>query len=152
LIGLPAQLDIRTDGGHGLASREVAEVLNEQALAADAILYGPTSRDERIGRDLVARYVVPGARPADVLAQQPPRTGGRLLAGECADVQFCVGDAVRVWLLRADVNPSPLAGLPAAKDGLLRVRYELERTWLFRGASLSLFTLAPAELDRPAPR
>jgi hypothetical protein len=67
-------------------------------------------------------------------------------------VAACVGDAPRVWLLRADQRATPLDGLPAAKDGLLRVRYEQERTWTFDGASLTLFTLLPAELDRPAPR
>jgi mannosyltransferase len=152
LVGLPTQLDIRTDAGHGLAAHQVAEVLNEQADAGDAIVYGPTNRDERIGRDLVARYVAAAARPDDVLAQRPPRTDGRLLADECVDVAACVGDAPRVWLLRADQRATPLDGLPAAKDGLLRVRYEQERTWTFDGASLTLFTLLPAELDRPAPR
>lgn len=150
IVGLSTQLDIRADDGHGLAARQVAGVLNTQLQPGDAILYGPTSRDEQVGRDLVARYVV--ADPADVLAENQPRTGGRLLAEECVDVDFCLGDAPRVWLFRADVNVDPLDGLPAAKDGALRVRYQLARTWTFRGASLSLFTLAPAELDRPAPR
>ncbi|MGH3679515.1 MAG: glycosyltransferase family 39 protein [Natronosporangium sp.] len=152
LVGLPVQLDLRTEAGHGLAAREVAAVLAGQVQTGDAIVYGPGVRDERVGRDLVARYVPAGARPEDVLALDPPRTGRRLLARECVDVAACVGDAPRVWLLRADQPTSPLDGLPAAKDGLLRVRYELVRTWPVRGASLSLFTLAPGELDRPAPR
>jgi mannosyltransferase len=152
LLGLPTQLDVRTDAGHGLAAREVGEVLNAQAETGDAIIYGPTDRDEQVGRDVVARYVADAARPADVLAQHPPRTDGRLLVDECVDVESCVADAPRVWLLRADQSTSPLDRLPAAKDGLLRVRYEQARTWTFEGASLTLFTLLPAELDRPAPR
>lgn len=151
-LAVPVHLDIRTDDGHGLAARQVAAVLTERGEPGDAILFGPTRLDERTGRDLVERYVPEQARPADVLAEAPPRAGGQLLAPECVEVDRCVGDAPRVWLLRAGVSDDPLAGLPAAKDGLLRVRYELERTWTFQGATLALFALLPAELDRPAPR
>jgi mannosyltransferase len=152
LVGLPAQLDIRADDGHGLGARDLGEVLTAQFQPGDAILFGPTRRDEQIGRDLLARYVAAGARPNDALAESTPRTGGRLYAQECVDVDFCLGDAPRVWLFRADQQPNLLDGLPAAKDGVLRVRYQLTRTWTFRGASLALFTLAPADLDQPAPR
>lgn len=151
LIGIPTQLDIRADDGHGLAARDVARILNTEATVGDAIIYGPTPVDGRIGRDLVARYVTEEARPADALAEQPPRVGGQLLAQECVDVNLCLADAPRVWLFRTSASTSPLDGMPAAKDGVLRVRYTLERTWTFRGASLSLFSLNP-ELDRPAPR
>jgi mannosyltransferase len=152
LVGLPTQLDIRADDGHGLAARDLGEVITEQFQPGDAIVFGPTRRDEQIGRDLLTRYVVDAARPVDALAQTPPRTQGRMYAQECVDVDFCLGDAPRVWLFRADQHANPLDGLPAAKDGALRVRYQLARTWSFRGAGLFLFTLAPADLDRPAPR
>jgi mannosyltransferase len=152
VIGLPVQLDLRSTDGHGNATRDAAEVLNEQVQEGDAIIYGPSPADQRIGRDLVARYVRDAYRPDDVLAAPESRVGGGLAVEECVDVDFCVGDAPRVWLFRGDGSEDPLEDLPAAKDGTLRVRYELTRSWVFRGASLFLFSLAPVELDRPAPR
>lgn len=151
VIGIPTQLDIRADDGHDLAARDVARILNAEAAVGDAIVYGPTPLDGRIGRDLVARYVTAEAQPWDALVEHPQRVDGRLLAQECADVNLCLADAPRVWLFRAGPSADPLEGMPAPKDGVLRVRYTLERTWNLRGASLSLFSLIP-ELDRPAPQ
>ena len=151
VIGLPAQLDIRAGDGHGLAARDVARILNTEVAVGDAIIYGPGPLDGRVGRDLVARYVTAEAQPWDALVEHPQRVDGRLLAQECADVNLCLADAPRVWLFRAGPSADPLEGMPAPKDGVLRVRYTLERTWNLRGASLSLFSLIP-ELDRPAPQ
>lgn len=151
VVGIPTQLDLRAGDGHGFAARDVARILNTETVAGDAIIFGPTPVDGRVGRDLVARYVNEERRPWDALVEQPPRTAGQLLAEECVDVNLCLADAPRVWLFRASQSVSPLDGMPAAKDGVIRVRYTLERTWNFRGVSLSLYSLIP-ELDRPDPQ
>ncbi|QSB12796.1 glycosyltransferase family 39 protein [Natronosporangium hydrolyticum] len=149
-VGVPAQLAIRAADGHGLGGREVADVLHRHGEPDDAIIFGPDRADERVGRDLLTWYVLDPARPADVLALNPPRSGGELLAQECREVAECAAAAPRVWLLRLDTEPDPLTNLPAAKADLLRLQYDHTRSWAFEGASLALFTLAADEPDDEA--
>lgn len=152
-LALPAHAQLRHTDGHGLASREAGAVLTAMVLPGDAIVFGPGLADQRVGRDLVARYVPADRRPRDVLLYAPPRTGGRIDAVECTDVTGCLARAPRVWLLRLDRPPgasvddlsATLDGFPAVKDGPLRVHYRIAQVWPLTGLTLTLLTLMPTE-------
>ncbi|SBT43652.1 hypothetical protein [Micromonospora narathiwatensis] len=148
VLAVPQQVEIRQPDGHGLAGAEFAAVLTENVKPGDVIVFGPADRDGQIGRDLLARYVRPDARPKDVLAVRAPRTDGALFAEECPDVAKCLGVAPRVWLLRAGATDEPLEGMPATKDGPLRTAYAAERTWQPAGLTLTLFALVPTTARR----
>jgi mannosyltransferase len=150
--GLPAQHDMRTSDGHGEATWRLGAALTVNAQTGDAVVYGAGDAEALAGRDIVARYVHPARRPADLLAIGAPRADGRLHPAECADVAKCMGAAPRVWLIRMGAPDSPLDGFPAAKDGHLRTNYTIERTWRFDGLTMSLLIYKPAGPDRPAPK
>ncbi len=152
LAGFGTQTEIRRLDGHGQAIRQLANTLAAQMATGDAIIYGPGDLDGLAGRDIVARYVPVEKRPHDLLVTRPPRSGGHLFASECAAVATCVADTPRIWMFRLDTPAAPLDGFPAAKDGLLRVRYGVEQTWSFNGATLYLFVAKPAGPDNPAPK
>lgn len=144
LLGLPTQLGLRGTDGHGRDSAKLAAVLATQTQPGDAVVYGPTDEAGQVGRDLLTRYLPADRRPKDALATRAPRTDGNLLAAECADVARCLANAPRVWLLRTDRPTGPLDGLPAPKDGPLRTRYTVDRSWSFTGLTLTRLVLKPA--------
>ncbi|MFF5229324.1 glycosyltransferase family 39 protein [Dactylosporangium sp. NPDC000521] len=144
LAGLPEQIAIRQQDGHGQASHELANVLFTQGKPGDAIVYGPVAGDGQAGRDIVERYLSQAHRPKDVLMKTVARDNGTLRTTECPDVDACLGAAPRVWLVRVGTLDSPLTGLEAGKDGALRVRYTLTQSWNLTGVTLALFTLKPA--------
>ncbi|MDR7273468.1 glycosyltransferase family 39 protein [Catenuloplanes atrovinosus] len=145
---VPSQIAVRQRDGHGLASAELGAIITGQALRGDVAVYGPGPKSGAVGRDVVARYVPADIRPADVLALTPPRTDGRIVVDECADVARCLDGALRVWLIRTDRPESPLTGLPAAKANPLGDLYDVDRTWYLSGLMLVRFTLKPTGPDQ----
>lgn len=140
-IAVPAHLDIRSDDGHGLASRELATTIADNLRPGDGVVYGMTDDGGNwVGRDTIAHYAPPGGRPADVLMKQAPRTNGQLAALECADVAECLGDTPRLWIVRQGYHEDPLTGLDGTKESVIRERYQVGQIWRQRG-----FTLALAE-------
>jgi mannosyltransferase len=144
-VALPAQLDIRRPDGHGQASHQVADLLYTQGKPGDAIIYGPSSGDGPAGRDIVDRYLSAAHRPKDILALAAPRSSTTRQVPECLDVDACLVQTERIWLLRVGSYDSPLTGLEAGKDGALRVRYAVTQTWTLAGVSLTLYTLLPVK-------
>jgi mannosyltransferase len=138
-LGLPAQLQQRTPGGHGQATRQIAEVLRAQEQPGDAIVYAD---DEPGGswtlRDAVARYVPADVLPHDALAVTSPRHAGKLLATECPDPQLCLNDAERVWVVRLGTLDDPLTGVGTDKEDLLRQDYQVTRIWYPAGITMAL--------------
>jgi mannosyltransferase len=138
-LGLPAQLQQRTPGGHGQATGQIAEVLRAQEQPGDAIVYAD---DEPGGswtlRDAVARYVPADVLPHDALAITPPRHAGQLLATECPDPQLCLNDAERVWVVRLGTLDDPLAEVGPDKEDLLRQDYQVTRIWYPDGITMAL--------------
>ena len=139
-IGVPAQLAMRTAGGHEQqATRQLAGVIAAQARPGDAVVYAD---DEPTGgwtaRDTIAHYLPAVLRPRDVLATNPPRHAGLLLATECPDVPRCLGDADRVWVVRIGVLDDPLVNIGPAKDAVLRDHYRVEAVWYPAGLTLAL--------------
>jgi mannosyltransferase len=141
-LGVPMHLDVRRPDGHGFASGEAGRLISAQAATGDVLVFGATLAEARLGRDVVARYVPAGRRPRDVLAVRPSRAGGQPDAQECTDVAACLAGAPRVWLIRAGAPGSPLDGMPAAKDGALRVSYRATGVWRLRGLTVYLLTRA----------
>lgn len=141
LLGLSTQLAVRGSDGHDQATRALASVLASHDQPGDAIVYGPDNASAQTARDLVARYVPAGHRPADALATAAPRTGGHPYALETGDtgVAKALDAAARIWVIRADGDTNPLDGMSAGKDGELRVDYHVANAWTFPGLTLTLF-------------
>lgn len=147
LLGLPLQVSIRQADGHDQGTRSLAGVLASHVQTGDAAIYGPTDAEALTARDIVAHYVPPGHRPADLLATTAPRTDGHLYPIECPAVAKCLGTAARVWVIRVDGAIDPLQGMSAAKDGALRVGYAVAEQWTFPGLSLTLFVRDAAKTN-----
>jgi mannosyltransferase len=145
LLGVTTQLAIRMPGGHEhQATRQLAAVIASETRPGDGIVYAD---DEPIGswtlRDSIAHYTPPSARPRDVLATHPPRTGGQLLATECEHVGPCLAGTTRLWVVRIGQLPDPLAGIGPAKEAVLRDQFELTRVWYPSGLTVALLERKP---------
>jgi mannosyltransferase len=146
VLGVPVQLDVRSSGGHGLATKDLAAVLEARAQPGDAIVFGSfAGGDQRTSRDAVMRYVPAARRPADPLMRRPPRTGGRLGAQECLDrdLPTCFGRPQRVWVLRKGTFANPLEGIGEAKEQLLKDGYVISGSWRLTGFALALLVHKP---------
>ncbi len=146
LLAVPTQLDIRTVGGHTVATRDIADVLRVNSAPGDVIVFGPFANgDQRISRDAVLRYVEERVRPADKLMAQPPRTGGRLSAQECPDVEIpaCFGRPERVWVVRKGKFTDVLQDIGPAKEQLLKRTYVAQKTWPLKGFTMALYVRKP---------
>ncbi|WP_018351052.1 glycosyltransferase family 39 protein [Longispora albida] len=141
-IGMYPSVSYRAPDGHEHDTRGAAAVIAAHSRPGDAIAYAlnePVVPWE--ARDLVARYV-PGARqPRDAFALTPQRTAGNFLATECppADLSGCLGGAPRLWIIRYESHPDPLAGIGTEKEALLRSQYTLEQLWTPRSFTVALY-------------
>jgi mannosyltransferase len=141
-LGSSAHRTFRSPAGHGLAAAELTDTIARQVQAEDAIVFGGTDAEALLGRDLVARYLAPSRRPADLMLVSGPRQRGRLYPAECPDPAQCLAPAQRIWVVRSGASSDPLEGFSPAKDGYLRINFEVGRRWQFDG--LTLFLLLPA--------
>ncbi|MGE5155901.1 MAG: glycosyltransferase family 39 protein, partial [Betaproteobacteria bacterium] len=121
VLTVPAQVQMRGVGGHDQATRQLVDIIAARQQPGDAVAY---ASDEPIGawtaRDAVDHYLAPGRRPRDVLATNPPRHAGLLLATECDQVQPCLAGVQRLWVVRATAVADPLAGMGPGKENVLR--------------------------------
>ncbi|MGE5827815.1 MAG: glycosyltransferase family 39 protein [Micromonosporaceae bacterium] len=144
VVAVPAQLQMRTPGGHEQATRQLAGVIAAASRPGDGVIYAD---DEPIGgwtmRDTIAHYLTPSQRPADVLATHPPRTAGLLLATECSDVVACVAGRPRLWVVRIGTLADPLAGIGVTKHDLLSREYTVDRVWYPRGLTIAVLERSP---------
>src|SRR5690606_16767162 len=126
MLAFPTHAELRRSDGHGQDTKALAATLAAQATPADGVLFGPGAGAESIvGRDLVAHYVPPTHRPADVLAQRPPRTDGSIMPAECPDVAACLSGVERLWIVRTVSTDDPLAGLTADTRDVVGELYEI---------------------------
>jgi mannosyltransferase len=140
-VGLPAQLDVRSAGGHGQNSRDAANVISHDMRPGDAIVYGPSSSGEGwVGRYIVARYISPDRRPADLLSTDPRGVAGNFAPTECVLVSACLTNPHRIWLLRIGHFPDPTYGLGADKARILDSAYKVQSIWFPTGLTVALFT------------
>jgi len=144
-LALPAQVAMRGTAGHGQDTRGAALIVGQGVQTGDGIIYAD---EESVGswtaRDAIAHYLPAAYRPQDVLATQPPRTGGHLLAVECPDVAACLNGHERLWLVRATTLDDPLANVGSSKEDILRAGYDVVQVWQFAGMTVAL-------LQRTAP-
>jgi mannosyltransferase len=139
VVGLPAQIDARNTSGHGQASSALAATLAANEQPGDGIVYAQNDPGGGwVGRDIVAHYVPAGSQPRDVLLTRAQRSGGHLLAGECADVSACVDGTTRLWVIRNGRTADPIAGLGFDRERILRDEYAVNRVWNFAGLTLAL--------------
>ncbi|NUT31986.1 MAG: hypothetical protein HOV79_02820, partial [Hamadaea sp.] len=143
MLGLPMQAQVRSTGGHEQATGDAAAIVAANTRPGDAVVYAD---DEPVGawtlRDAIAHYVPPDRRPSDILATNPPRHDGLLLATECAEVARCLTPAKRIWVIRVGTLPDPLTGIGAKKDEALRKRFRTKQVWYPEGLTVAL--LEPA--------
>ncbi|GAA1611130.1 glycosyltransferase family 39 protein [Actinoplanes couchii] len=129
VLGYPAQLDIREPDGHGQDSARVANLIGPRYRPGDVVVFPDTHVSiPWAARDLYDLYV-PEPRPKDVLAVTPQRTGGRMLATECPDVAACLGAPPRIWIVRVDNTPDPLADMAPAKRAAIKDDYRVRDRW-----------------------
>jgi len=144
LLAGPAYLQMRGPGGHSQDTRELAQIIGQGVRVGDGVVYAD---DESVGswtaRDAIAHYLPAQYRPKDLLALHPPRTGGVLLATECSDVEACLNDTQRIWVVRAANLDDPLIGIGSSKEDLLRSRYRVDQVWHPTGLTLALLELNP---------
>jgi mannosyltransferase len=144
-IGVSAQVTVRKPDGHLQATREAAALISTQMRPGDAIVYssqdsGATvyGTSDRVGRDLVARYIPADRRPADVLQVVPQRTAGRVAAVECTDAPRCLRNRPRIWVQRLGHQSDPLHNLGGTKGAVLGSRYYVSRVWYPTGLTVAL--------------
>ncbi|WP_196279156.1 glycosyltransferase family 39 protein [Catellatospora vulcania] len=143
-VGMSAQVGMRTESGHGQNPRSVAAYLESHADLSDGIVFGSNvGGDQRVARDVVARYLAVPHRPADVFLAEPARTGGHLAATECPQLDTCLDDLERLWVLRLGTRDDPLAEIGAAKETLLRARYNIADVVHKGGFTIALLTRKP---------
>lgn len=146
LLGGPTQHEIRRADGHLHATSAVGAIIAANAQPGDGLVVALHETPEPWeARDIVARYVPPGRTPTDVFAVTPQRTDGQLLATECADLTACLDRANprRLWVIRFEARPDPLAKLGQPKEDLLRSRYHVQQLWLVRGLTVALLVRNP---------
>ncbi len=135
----PAYLQMRGPGGHSQDTRAPAQIIGQEVQVGDGVIYAD---DESIGswtaRDAIAHYLPAEYRPRDLLALHAPRTGGMLLATECPDVEACLNDTQRIWVIRAADLADPLTGIGPSKEDLLRTHYRVDRVWDPTGLTVAL--------------
>lgn len=151
-LAAPMQAGIRTTDGHGQATSALAATIASSAQPTDGIVYADNDTGGGwVGRDLVAYYVPPEHRPKDLLAIQPPRTQGRMLAVECPDIAACLGGTPRLWVVRVGTLADPLSHIGEKKERVLREQYVVDHQWKFRGLTLALL-VHRNDTARPVPR
>ena len=139
-LAAPAQLQMRTSGGHEhQATRQAALVVGAFRQPGDGIVYAD---DEPVGswtaRDAITHYLPAAHRPDDVLMTNPPRTAGLLLATECPDVNRCLRESGRLWIVRIGRLDDPLTGIGQAKENVLRQQFQVTHVWYPSGLTVAL--------------
>lgn len=129
-LGYPEQLQVRTSAGHSEDSAKIAAVIRPLYRPGDVAVF-PDSHPSIpwAPRDIYERYL-PAPKPPDVLRTTAPRTGGRLLATECADAS-CLGDPARIWLIRVDNPADPFQSMAPGKQKRLQERYAVAQRWQY---------------------
>jgi mannosyltransferase len=139
MLGLPAQAAMRRDDGHQQATQTFAAIIAAKMHPGDGVVYA----DEEpvgswTGRDMLRHYLPPARRPIDVLATNPPRHNGLLLATETKDVTSAIRGTDRLWVLRLDAGADPLAAIGPAKEAVLRQQFDVAYIWRSSHITLAL--------------
>ena len=74
----------------------------------------------------------------------PARQTGWLTARECREPLPCLGDTRRIWLVETGHLNDPLAGLPPAREALLRQRFLIRHVERFDRVRVVLLERKPA--------
>lgn len=122
LVGAPAQAAVRATDGHGQDPRRVAAIIDGLRQRGDGVLYADPA-----ARTLVARYVPPGRRPVDVLAEP----AGRPCAG-------CAGGPRRLWLIQPGRHAVARFSGGVPVDGAVRAGYQPAQVWWPTGFTVVL--------------
>ncbi|MGW5667923.1 glycosyltransferase family 39 protein [Micromonospora sp. NPDC003776] len=135
VIGAPAQAAVRAPDGHGPATRQLAQLIEDRWQPGDRLVYGAGSGPDV--RNVVARYLRADRRPADVPAGTGPADGGRPTAG-CPDLAGCLPGARRLWVVLPGERADPLPPTDGAAGRMLRASYRMAQVWRPTGFTLAL--------------
>ncbi|MFJ6198306.1 glycosyltransferase family 39 protein [Micromonospora sp. NPDC092111] len=143
---LPAQEKVRSNEADGQPHYlDAVRYLGQQVKPGDGVAYndgfGGASDVARKATDYGLRDQ---PRPRDVFAAVPARETGWLTARECKDPAPCVGDTRRIWLVETGHLNDPLAGLPPAREALLRQRFLVRHVERFDRVRVVLLERKPA--------
>jgi len=136
-LGVPSQLDMREPAGHGADSTKVGAVIGPAWRSGDVVVFPDSHRSiPWAPRDMYDRYM-PASRPPDVLQIRPQRTNGRFLALECPGAS-CLGDPLRIWVIRVDDPADPLRDMSPGKEKRLRENYRIVQRWSYEQVGITL--------------
>ncbi|MGR6321904.1 glycosyltransferase family 39 protein [Micromonospora soli] len=143
---MPAQEKVRSNDADGQPHYlDAVRYLGQQAKPGDGVAFN----DGFGGSSDVARKATNyGLRdqlqPRDVFADVPARDTGWLTARECKNPALCLGDTKRLWLVETGHLNDPLAGLPPAREALLRQKFLIKHVERFDRVRVVLLERKPA--------
>jgi mannosyltransferase len=145
LLAVPQHLAIRTGGGHeNQDSRAMALMISRWYEPGDGVVFaapdGEWSCCSWLARDAVAHYVPADRRPRDPLLLSPPRSDGEIRAVERRDVAAALAGTRRLWVVRLQYRPDPLAGLGDGKEQVVRAGFRQVGVWYPRGFTVALLS------------
>lgn len=144
--GLPAQEKVRSNEADGQPRYlDAVRYLGQQVKPGDGVAFN----DGFGGSSDVARKAVNyGLRdqlqPRDVFVAVPARETGWLTARECKVPTVCLGGTKRLWLVETGHLNDPLAGMPPAREGLLRQKFLIKHVERFDRVRVVLLERKPA--------
>ncbi|MEV4722067.1 glycosyltransferase family 39 protein [Micromonospora humida] len=143
---LPAQERVRSNEADGQPRYlDAVRYLGKQVKPGDGVAYndgfGGSSDVARKATDYGLRDRL---HPRDVFVAVPARQTGWLTARECREPLPCLGDTRRIWLVETGHLNDPLAGLPPAREALLRQRFLIRHVERFDRVRVVLLERKPA--------
>ncbi|WCN80641.1 glycosyltransferase family 39 protein [Micromonospora sp. LH3U1] len=142
---MPAQEKVRSNEADGQPHYlDAVRYLGSRVQPGDGMAYndgfGGTGEVARKATDYSLRDQL---RPRDVFSSVPARDTGWLTARECADPVVCVGDTKRIWLVETGHLNDSLAGLPPAREALLRQKFLIKEVKRFDRVRVVLLERKP---------
>ncbi|MCM0676003.1 glycosyltransferase family 39 protein [Micromonospora phytophila] len=143
--GMPAQEKVRSNEADGQPRYlDAVRYLGQQVKPGDGVAYndgfGGSSDVARKATDYGLRDQL---RPRDVFVAVPARETGWLTARECKEAARCLGDTKRIWLVETGHLNDSLAGLPPAREALLRQKFLVKHVQRFDRVRVVLLERKP---------
>lgn len=135
VVAYPAHRSMRAQATarNGLAPfRFIGEVLAEQSLPDDAIIYGGRPGGRFHNRLGIAYALRNAALPRDILEVTKAEARGRFQSVECGAQPSCIPqDTERLWLVTEWRQADPFLGLPPRIAETIKRRFRTTHRWTF---------------------
>ncbi|MFF5175475.1 glycosyltransferase family 39 protein [Micromonospora sp. NPDC000089] len=129
----PAQQKVRSNEADGQPRYlDAVRYLGERVRPGDGVAYNDGfGGSSDVARKAIGYGLRDRLEPRDVFVAVPARETGWLTARECRDPVVCLGDTRRLWLVETGHLNDSLAGLPPAREALLRQRFLVKEVTRF---------------------